>query len=96
MKFACMVGLAGALGVLPSLAVAQKDRDDRTGVAEAVRFERAKQAAADRQARVEARGAESRSADRIADRERPETRRKSKVVKRASEDRTAQPRRDAH
>lgn len=49
-RFAMILGLAGALAALPSLTATEKSD---TGVAEAVRFEKAKQAAADRQARIE-------------------------------------------
>jgi hypothetical protein len=49
-----ILGLAGAMAWLPSLSAQQKDPDE-AGVAEAIRYERAKQAAADRQARIEAR-----------------------------------------
>jgi hypothetical protein len=74
-KFALILGLAGAMGVLPSLA-AVKD-PDAAGVAEAIRFEKAKQAAADRQARIEAaREHASNSADRMA----PEPKSKTKTA----------------
>ena len=46
-KIALILGLAGALAGLRSLAAQQKD-PDASGVAEAIRFEKAKQAAADR------------------------------------------------
>ena len=65
-KIALILGLAGALAGLPSLTAQPKD-PDRAGVAEAIRFEKAKQAAADRQARIEEpRGRASNSADRMA------------------------------
>jgi len=73
-KLALILGLAGAMAGLPCLAAAQKD-PDAAGVAEAIRFERAKQAAADRQARIEggrARG--EKSADRSASESKPKTR----------------------
>jgi hypothetical protein len=61
-----ILGLASALAGLPSLTAAQKD-PDAAGVAEAIRFEKAKQAAADRQARTEAAHERaSNSADRMA------------------------------
>lgn len=70
-KFALILGLAGAMAALPSLTAEQKD-PDAAGVAEAIRFEKAKQAAADRQARIE----ESRA--------RAETKMKLRTVKSAS------------
>lgn len=51
-RFALILGLAGALAGLPCMAAAEKD-PDAAGVAEAIRYEKAKQAAADRQARIE-------------------------------------------
>jgi hypothetical protein len=51
-KLALILGLAGAMAALPSPTAEQKD-PDAAGVAEASRFEKAKQAAADRQARIE-------------------------------------------
>jgi hypothetical protein len=51
-KFVLILGLTGAIAGLPCLTAAQK-APDAASVAEAVRFERAKQAAADRQARIE-------------------------------------------
>jgi hypothetical protein len=51
-KFVLILGLTGAIAGLPCLAAAQKD-PDAAGVGEAIRFEKAKQAAADRQARIE-------------------------------------------
>jgi len=81
MKLALTMGLAGALAILPSLALAQRD-DDRAGVAEAIRFEKAKQAAADRQARIEARAREESSADRIASQTKAKA--KMKATKSAS------------
>ena len=56
MRFALILGMAGALAGLPCLAQTQRD-PDAAGVAEAIRFEKAKQAAADRQARIEAHAA---------------------------------------
>jgi len=65
-KIALILGLAGALAGLRSLAAQQKD-PDAAGVAEAIRFEKAKQAAADRQARIEAAHERATtSADRMA------------------------------
>jgi hypothetical protein len=53
-KFALILGLAGAMAGLPCLAAAQQDPDaDAAAVAEAIRYEKAKQAAADRQLRIE-------------------------------------------
>ena len=64
-RLALILGFAGALATLPSLS-AQKDQEEG-GVQEAIRFEKAKQAAADRQARIEeARVNGSQSADRAA------------------------------
>ena len=65
MRLALIVGLAGALVGLPSLTAAHRD-PDAAGVAEAIRFERAKQAAADRQARIEARGGETKTLQHAA------------------------------
>ncbi|MGC9945930.1 MAG: hypothetical protein ABSF64_06120 [Bryobacteraceae bacterium] len=62
-KLALILGLAGALAGLPSLTAAEKD-PDAAGVAEAIRFEKAKQAAADRQARIEEAHERAQSADR--------------------------------
>jgi hypothetical protein len=65
-KFALILGLAGA-SVLPSLAVAQQGAaarkdSDAAGVAAAIRFQKAEDAAAARQARIDAgRGGESNS-----------------------------------
>jgi len=66
-KVALILGLAGVLAGLPSLSAQQNEGRDEGGVAGAIRYEKAKQAAADRQARIEAapeRGANS--ADRMA------------------------------
>jgi hypothetical protein len=63
-RFALILGLAGAAAGLPSMAVAQNDND--SDVAAAIRFQKAEDAAAARQARLEARGGESNSADRMA------------------------------
>jgi hypothetical protein len=78
-KFALMLGVAGALVALPSLATAQTG-EEKGGVQEAIRFEKAKQAAADRQARIEeGRGSESQSADRAAEsKAKPTAARKTK------------------
>lgn len=87
MRFALILGLAGALAGLPSLSAAQKDQDE-AGVAEAIRFERAKQAAADRQARIEeARARAENSADRSANESKPKT----KTVKSAAAARKTPP-----
>jgi hypothetical protein len=47
------LGLTGAAVMLPAVAAAQQD-EDQAGVQEAIRYEKAKQAAADRQERIEA------------------------------------------
>jgi hypothetical protein len=87
MRFALILGLAGALAGLPSLSAAQKDQD-QAGVAEAIRFERAKQAAADRQARIEeARARAENSSDRWAN----ESKLKTKTVKSATARKTPPP-----
>jgi len=79
-KYALILGLAGAMAGLPTLVAAQKD-PDAAGVAEAIRFEKAKQAAADRQARIEeARARGEKSADRSV----PEPKAKTHVVKSAA------------
>ncbi|MGA2578299.1 MAG: hypothetical protein ABSH24_19960 [Bryobacteraceae bacterium] len=70
-RFALILGLAGAMAWLPSLSAQQKDPDE-AGVAEAIRYERAKQAAADRQARIEeGRERGEKSADRSVSEPRP-------------------------
>lgn len=60
-RLAAILGLAGALGALPGAMAQDRDRDDRddAGVKEAIRYEKAKQAAADRQERIEAARARS-------------------------------------
>ena len=64
-RFALILGLAGAMAGLPSLT-AQND-SDAAGVAAAMRFQKAEDAAAARQARIEAgRKGEANSADRMA------------------------------
>jgi len=79
-RFALILGLAGAMTGLSSLTALQKD-PDATGVAEAIRFEKAKQAAADRQARIE----EARErGEKSADRSVSESRAKAHMVKSAS------------
>jgi len=83
-KFALILGLAGALAGLPSLGA--KD-PDAAAVAEAVRFEKAKQAAADRQVRMEAREHAANSADRMA----PEQKSKTKANRTASAARKTPP-----
>ncbi len=68
-RLALILGLAGALAGLPSVMVAQQEgtKDSDAGVAEAIRFQKAEDAAAARQARDEgARKNESNSADRMA------------------------------
>jgi hypothetical protein len=75
-KFALILGLAGAFAALPPLTAMQKD-PDAAGVQEAIRFEKAKQAAADRQARVEERNARANSANRSM----TEARKKPRVSK---------------
>ncbi len=93
MRYALILGLAGALATLPSMALAQKD-DDQAGVQEAIRFERAKQAAADRQARIEEARERSERADErsSADRSKnPDAKTRRKTVKSAEADRTAPP-----
>jgi hypothetical protein len=89
MKLALILSLAGALAGLPSLAMAQKD-PDAAGVAEAIRFEKAKQAAADRQARIEARDHGLKSEDHTATESKPKT----KTVKSATARRTPPPQRN--
>ncbi len=74
-RLTVITGLAAALVALPGLT-AQQRSEDESGVQEAIRFEKAKQAAADRQARIEeGRSAESNSADRSV--ETPKPRKKS-------------------
>ncbi len=86
-RFALIVGMAGGMVALPSYAASKKD-PDAAGVAEAIRFERAKQAAADRQARIEAgRGRGDQSADRMTS----ETRAKRKNTKSAAASEKPQP-----
>lgn len=82
-RLALILGLAGATAGLQSLS-AQQVGEDEGGVAGAIRFEKAKQAAADRQARIEARRErDSHSADRMA----PEAQRKTRDVRKDSADR---------
>ncbi|MGA3043120.1 MAG: hypothetical protein ABSF54_20270 [Bryobacteraceae bacterium] len=86
-KVALILGLASALG-LPSLSAQQNEGKDEGGVAGAIRYEKAKQAAADRQARIEeGRERAANSADRIA----PETRPKMKAARTAAARKTPQP-----
>jgi hypothetical protein len=91
-KIALILGIAGALAGLPSLtaaqqaAAAQKD-PDAAGVAEAIRFQKAEQAAADRQARIEAREQASNSADRMA----PQPKRPAKATRTAPASRKTPP-----
>lgn len=67
-RLALILGLAGALAGLPSVMVAQQEtKDSEAGVAEAIRFQKAEDAAAARQAGIEAaRKGGSNSADRMA------------------------------
>jgi sRNA-binding protein len=81
-KLALIIGLAGAMAALPSLTAEQKD-PDAAGVAEAIRFEKAKQAAADRQARTE------------EERARAETKTKPRTVKSASAQKAPAPQRNS-
>jgi hypothetical protein len=84
-KIALILGLAGALAGLPSLAAQQDEGRDEGGAAGAIRFEKAKQAAADRQARIEeAREPSANSADRMA----PEPKSKTKAAKSAAASKT--------
>jgi len=83
-KLALVLGLTGAIAGLPCLAAAEKD-PDAAGVAEAIRFERAKQAAADRQARIDA--AQTR-AEKTADRPDSEPKPKGHAVKTATAQKT--------
>jgi hypothetical protein len=75
-KLSLILGLAGALA-LPALVpaqAAQKD-SDAAGVAAAIRFQKAEDAAAARQARLDAgRAGEANSADRMARPEQKESR----------------------
>jgi hypothetical protein len=89
MKFALMLGLAGGLAVLPSFAAPQQERAE-PGVAEAIRFEKAKQAAADRQARIEAARTEGQSADRSM----TETQQRTRSSKARSAHKSKQPQQD--
>jgi hypothetical protein len=71
-RFAAILGLAGAMAMLPSLSAQQPESSarkdpDASGIAEAIRFHRAEDAAAARQARIEAgRDRGVRSPDRAA------------------------------
>ena len=79
-RLVLFLGLTGAIAGLPCLAAAQKD-PDAAGVAEAIRFEKAKQAAGDRQARIEeARTRGEKSEDRAA----PESKPKARTLKTAA------------
>jgi hypothetical protein len=86
-RFALILGLAGAMAGLPCLAAAQKD-PDAAGVAEAIRYEKAKQAAADRQARIEEASAHGAKA---ADRPATEVKTKTKTLKSAEAARKTPP-----
>ena len=79
-RFALILGLTGAVAGLPYLAAAEKD-SDRAAVAEAIRFERAKQAAADRQLRME--GSRPRP-EQSADRSVSESKSKARTAKSAA------------
>jgi len=85
MRLALILGLAGGLAALPAMAADQKD-PDAAGVAEAIRFEKAKQAAADRQARIEAARAKGQYKDDAEAVPKP----KAKTVKSAANSRKAQ------
>jgi hypothetical protein len=91
-KIVLILAIAGALEGLPSLtagqqAAAQKD-PDAAGVAEAIRFQKAEQAAADRQARIEeAREHGANSADRMA----PQPKKPVKATRPASASRKTPP-----
>jgi hypothetical protein len=91
MRFALILGLAGALAGLPTLALAEKD-PDAAGVAEAIRYEKAKQAAADRQERIEAQRARG---SRPEEHATPEMKTKPRAVKSASARKTPPPQRDS-
>jgi hypothetical protein len=78
MRLALILGLAAGFASLPALA-GQKD-PDAAGVQEAIRFEKAKQAAADRQARIEAHAQEANTADRMV----TDSKAKTKTVHRAA------------
>ncbi len=75
-RCALILGLAGAMAGLPAMLADDRDRDqDNSGVAEAIRYEKAKQAAADRQERIE----EARERGQInADRMAPEAKHRDK------------------
>jgi len=68
-KFALILGMASVMAALPTLTLAQTSQkeSEAAGVAAAIRFQRAEDAAAAREARIDAaRGGESNSADRMA------------------------------
>jgi hypothetical protein len=90
-KLALTLGLAGAMAALPSLIADQKD-PDAAGVAEAIRFEKAKQAAADRQARIEEARARG---ENTADRMMPEPKSKAHSVKPTAARKTPPPQQNA-
>jgi hypothetical protein len=86
-KVALILGLAGGLAGVSSLSAQRKDDgQDEGGVAGAIRYEKAKQAAADRQDRMESardRGAGDRdSADRMAPRKAKDARTPSATPRR--------------
>jgi hypothetical protein len=87
-KAALILGLAGGLAGLPSLTAQQTEGRDEGGVAGAIRYEKAKQAAADRQARIEeGREHAANSADRMA----PEGKSKTKAPRTAAAGRKTPP-----
>ncbi len=94
-KIALILGLAGATAGLPSLMAQQDAGRDEGGVAGAVRYEKAKQAAAERQARIEegrAHGTRDRdSADRMAQRKTRDARKDSADRGNPHQRRDAQP-----
>jgi hypothetical protein len=54
-RYILIAGMAGSMAWMPSLMAQEKDRDqhDQGSVQEAIRFEKAKEAAAERQERIE-------------------------------------------
>jgi hypothetical protein len=98
MKFLLTIGLAGALAALPSLALAQQDRprqsnqDEPGDVAEAIRFQKAEEAAAARQERIDA----GRERDNSADREMTKTRTKARSTRPTTTRKTPPPQPENH
>jgi hypothetical protein len=92
--FALILGLS-AMAALPTLSAQERDRADRkdpdaAAIAEAIRFQKAEDAAAARQARIEAASVRSeRSPDRVAP---AETKARPHTVKSASAHKPPQPR----